>query len=207
MPSRVRSSRVGGAPGDAGMLAIAGGVLWIVALAIEYAYDLQPPAPGRLFYVDQLLFAAAMIGWLGAVVGFARLQAAGEGNGRFALVGWGLGIALLALGNLISLGLHAFVSGSDAVYDDNPLFAVGGILSLLGALVAGVVVARAQRLRHWRRWVVLMYAFYYLLALFVPLFLGHEPNFVTEAFWGVAWCGVGLALFTAERDDVHARKQ
>ena len=189
------------------MLGIAGGVLWIVALAIEYTHDLQPPAPGWLFYVDQLLFTAAMLGWLGAVLGFARLQAAGEGRGRFAIVAWAFGIALLALGNLASLGIHAFVSGSDAVYDDNPLFAVGGILSLLGALAAGAAVARGQRLRRWRRWVVLVYAFYYLLALFVPLFLGHEPNFVTEAFWGLAWCAVGLALFTADRDDVHAPPQ
>jgi hypothetical protein len=146
-------------------------------------------------------------GWLAAVAGFARRRAAGEGKGRFAVIAWGAGIALLVLGNLTSLALHAFVSGSDAVYDDNPLFAVGGILSLLGALAAGVVVARAQRLRRWRRWVVLVYAFYYLLALFVPLFLGHEPNFVSEVLWGLAWCGVALALVRAERDDGHARPQ
>ena len=30
--------------------------------------------------------------------------------------------------------------------------------------------------------------------LFVPLFLGGEPNAVTESVWGLAWVGLGVVL-------------
>ncbi len=183
--------------GRAGLLGIAGGILWIVGLLIEYPYDLQPPAAGWLFYVDQLIFAAAMLGWIAAVAGLVRLRAAGRGKARFTLIAWGAGIALIVLGSLISLSIHAAGSGSKAVYDNNPLFALGGVLHLVGSMAAGVVIARASRLAGWARWAVLAYAVYYLLGLFVPLVLGHEPNFVTEALWGAAWIGVGLATMRA----------
>ncbi|MBA3842070.1 MAG: hypothetical protein H0X39_05535 [Actinobacteria bacterium] len=172
-------------------------MLWIVALSIEYPNHLQPPAKGWIFYVDQLLFTAAMLGWTAAVLGLIRLRAAGGGKLRFGLFAWALGIALLVLGNIASLTLHAFVSGSNAVYDNNPLFPLGGIISTLAALLAGIGILRARRMRGWGNWSVLAYAVYYICALFIPLILGHEPNFVTEAGWGAAWIVVGVALTLA----------
>lgn len=174
--------------------AVVGGSIWVVAIAVEYAKDLQPPAPGALFYLDQIAFVAALCCWVTAIIGLHDLGAAGQGRSRLALPIWAAAIGLLAIGNVVSLFLHAFASGAHSVYDDNPLFPIGGIVSLVAALVAGVAVARAGRLGGWARWIVLVYAVYYLCALFLPLVFGAEPNLVTEGLWGVAWILIGYAV-------------
>jgi hypothetical protein len=197
--TRSEATAAGGYAARAGLVGIAGAILWIVGLAIEYPYELQPPAAGWLFYVDQLVFAAAMLGWLAAIAGLAWLRVAGRGKGRSTLIAWGTGIALLVLGSLISLSIRAAGSDAKGVYDNNPLFPLGGLLQLLGSMAAGVVIARAGRLEGWRRWAVLAYAVYYVVGLFMPLVLGYEPNFVTEAVWGAAWIVVGLATISAAR--------
>ena len=187
---------VGGlrSPVTAGRLGVFGGLLWVGAIALEYSKDLQPPASGGLFYLNQAMFAVGLFSWVIVILGYHSLGAAGTGRSRLALPVWAGGVVLIAAGSLISLFLFSFVAGSDAVYDNNPLIPIGGIVSLVAALVAGVAIGRARLLPGWSRWTVLAYALYVLGGLFVPLFLGSEPNVVTESVWGLAWVGLGVVL-------------
>ena len=187
---------VGGlrSPVTAGRLGVFGGLLWVGAIALESSKDLQPPASGGLFHLNQAMFAVGLFCWVIVILGYHWLGAAGTGWSRFALPVWAGGVALIAVGSVISLLLFSLVSTSDAVYDDNPLMPVGGIVSLGASLVAGVAVGRAGRLPGSLRWAVLAYALYVLGGLFVPLFLGSEPNAVTESLWGLAWVGLGAVL-------------
>ncbi len=44
---------------------MASAVLWLVALTIEYRYDLQPPSDGSLLYfADSIMFFLALAGYL-----------------------------------------------------------------------------------------------------------------------------------------------
>ncbi len=187
---------VGGlrSPVTAGRLGVFGGLLWVGAIALEYSNDLQPPASGGLFYLNQAMFAVGLFCWVIVILGYRSLGAAGTGRSRFALPVWAGGVALIAAGSVTSLLLFTFVSSSDAVYDNNPLMPIGGIVSLVASLVAGVAIGRAGRLPGWSRWAVLAYGLYVLGGLFVPLFLGSEPNAVTESLWGLAWVGLGVVL-------------
>ena len=63
------------------------------------------------------------------------------------------------------------------------------------------LICRAGRLGGWARWVVLAYALYYLIALFVPLVFGAEPNIVTETVWGLAWVVVGYTVRRAAQGE------
>lgn len=197
--------RFGGlrSPITAGRFGVFGGLLWVVAIVIEYSNDLQPPSSGGLFYLNQAMFFVGLLSWVIVILGYRSLGAAGTVRARIALPVWAGGVALIAAGSLVSLLLFSFVSTSDAVYENNPLQPIGGIVSLLASLVVGVVIGRAGRLPGWSRWAVLAYALYVLGALFVPLFLGSEPNALTESLWGLAWVGLGVVLIrnapTAER--------
>ena len=181
-------------PVTAGRLGVFGGLLWVGAIALEYSKDLQPPASGGLAYVNEAMFSVGLFCWVIVILGYHSLGAAGIGRSRYALPVWAGGVVLIAIGSVISRLLFNFVSASIAVYDNNPLMPIGGIVSLVASLVAGVAIGRAGRLPGWSRWAVLAYALYVLGGLFVPLFLGSEPNAVTESVWGLAWVGLGVVL-------------
>ena len=190
---------VGGlrSPVIAGRLGVFGGFLWVGSIALEYSKDLQPPATGGLAYLNQAMFTVGLFTWVIVILGYHSLGAAGTGRSRFALPVWAGAVVLLAVGSIISLLLASFVSASDAVYDNNPLLPIGGIVSLVAPFVAGVAIGRARVLTGWSRWGVLAYALYLLGGLFVPLSFGSEPNAITESVWGLAWVGLSVVLLRA----------
>ncbi|HEV2121677.1 MAG TPA: hypothetical protein VGW38_02745 [Chloroflexota bacterium] len=177
---------------SAGIILIAASLLWIVAILIEYGFDLQPPGSGTLYYINQAMFLVAMAGWVTGIFGLMRARAAGGGwFSRIALGLFGFGWI-----TLIVAGLLALITGNN----DLPLFPIGGLASMLGGLLAGVAVAVAGRWHGWRRFSVLFYGLFYFLVLMLPLMVANrEPTLITEVLWGLAWLPIGAALVSSAR--------
>jgi len=174
----------------AGICGICGSVVWIIAILVEYRFGLQPPNTGTLFYINQAMFLVAMSGFVMSIVGLMWARAAG--NGWFGKIALGL----FALGwiVLIIAGIMAPITGNY----DLPLFPIGGLVSTVGGLLAGVAVAVAHRWRGWQRWSVLVYSLYYLIVLFLPIIIANqEPTMLTEVIWGLAWLLIALAVYTS----------
>jgi hypothetical protein len=176
----------------AGLGCMLAALLWIVALLIEYGYNLFPPGSGTLFVANQSMFALAMLGYLLGILGLFR---AGAVTGWFGLAVLGLffaGWCALFLALTVSL-----TTGSSAL---DLLVPLGGIGGNLGALLTGIAIVRAGRWRGWQRYAVLVYGLYYLLVLFLPIaIINAEPTLLTETGWALAWLGIGAALFTSDR--------
>jgi hypothetical protein len=173
-----------------GISCIAGAIVWIFALFIEYGLGLQPPSSGALFYLNQAMFLVAMTGFVLGIVGLMWAQATGDGwLGRIALGLFALGWIVLIVATIV-----APLTGNY----DLPLFPIGGLVATVGGLLAGVAVAVGHRWSGWQRWSVLVYALYYLVALILPLVVANqEPTLITEAIWGLAWMLIGLAVYTS----------
>lgn len=194
-PTRRQSAR------RAGTIGIVGGFLWVVAIAIEYSQDLQPPSDGALFLANQSMFVVALGCWATAVMGLRRVAAAGHGFGRHSLTAWAVGYVLVGAGALIPTVLDLFMSVSPSAYEDNPLSPIGGVLAILASFAAGVAIVGARRLTGWSRWGVLGFAIYVFGFLFVPLLFGVEVNAITETIWGLWWVVIGAALIGAGRNE------
>ena len=170
----------------AGMSCIAGAVVWIIALVVEYSFGLKPPGTGTLFYLNQAMFLVAMGGFVMGIVGLIW------GDGWFGKLALGLFAAGWIV--LIVAGIVAAINGNY----DLPLFPIGGLVSTVGGLLAGIALAVARRWHGWQRWSVLLYALYYLAALMLPLIIANQaPTLITESFWGLAWMVIGLAVYTS----------
>ena len=63
----------------AGWCGIVGAALWVVAVVIEHAFNLQPPNSGTLFYANQAMSCVAEVGWVIAIIGLMWAHAAGDG--------------------------------------------------------------------------------------------------------------------------------
>lgn len=166
---------------------MAGAVIFILNLVIEYRFDLFPPGSGPLYVANQLGFFAGMIGLLIMLVGLWRARAAGDGwFGRLALGLFITAWSLLILGGFISL----FTGNSDSF-----LQPIGGLGGLLGALLTGIAVVFARRWTGWQRFAPLAQG------LFMPSVMiirgGFEPTFVIEVVWMGLWFLTSLALYTA----------
>lgn len=176
----------------AGLGCMLAALLWIVALLIEYGYNLFPPGRGTLFVVNQSMFAVAMLGYLLGIIGLLRARAV---TGWFGFVALGLffaGWCALFLALAVSL-----TTGSSAL---DLLVPLGGIGGNLGGLLTGIAVVRSGTWRGWQRYAVLVYGLYYLLVLFLPILIANaEPTLLTETGWALAWLGIGAALFTSDR--------
>lgn len=171
----------------AGFVLIGAGLLWAIAILIEYRFGLKPPNHGALYAVDQGMFFVAELGYLTGIAGLIRAHAAGDrwfGKGALGLFAFGW-IVLVVAAPL------AWITHNNNL----PLFPIGGLAAMLGGLLAGVAVVVAGRWRGWQRFTVLFYALYYLLALLLPLFVANQgPTLFTESVWGLAWLPIGLAL-------------
>ncbi len=180
--SRIRNS---------GIALIAGSLLWVVAILVEYGFGLKPPSSGTLYYANQAMFFVAQAGWVAGIFGLIWARAAG--SGRFGKIALGLfGFGWLAL--LVALPIAAVTGNQDL-----PLYPIGGLISTLGGLLSGVAVVTAGRWHGWQRFSVLFYALYYFLVLMVPLIVANRPpTLVTEALWGLAWLPMAYALATRE---------
>lgn len=175
-----------------GQILIGAGLLWAIAIVIEYRYSLKPPNHGSLYAIDQGMFLVAQVGYVTGIFGLRRAHAAGDGwFGKLAL-------SLFALGwiTLIVAAPLAWITRNNNL----PLFPIGGLMAMLGGVLAGIAVVLARRWTGWRRFTVLFYALYYLLVMLLPLFILRQgPTLVTESLWGLAWLPMGAALATSGR--------
>jgi hypothetical protein len=178
---------------NAGLVCIAAAILWIIAITIEYRYDLQPPGRGLLYVSNQLMFLVALAGYLTSIFGLIWGRVAGEGRiGRYALGLFAFGYSILIVATIVSL---------PAGNNDNLFFPIGGLAASLGCLLSGIAIVTAKRWQGWQRWSVLIYAIYYWAVLFLPLVIANqEPNQITETIWGLAWLLIGLALYSNGRN-------
>lgn len=170
-----------------GLVLIGAGMLWAVAILIEYRFGLKPPNHGNLYAVDQGTFFVAQLGYVTGIIGLMRARAAGDGwLGKAALGLFAFGWIVLVVAQLL-----AWVTRDNNL----PLFPIGGLAAMLGGLLAGAAVVAARRWTGWQRFSVLVYALYYLCALLLPLFIAHHgPTLITESLWGLAWLPIGVAL-------------
>jgi hypothetical protein len=175
----------------AGIIGILSGLLWTISTIMEHTLNLLKPGP-PLYVPNQLMFMAAQIGWIVCILGFIWAKAAGTGLfGRIALGLFTLSYVLLCIAEVVKLQ-----TGDGNFF----LFPVGGLLSFLAALLSGIAVAVAARLSGWRRYALLAYAIYVILALFIPLVIANqEPTMLTEGIWGAMWMLLGWALVSSEQ--------
>jgi hypothetical protein len=179
-----------------GMVASA---VWIIALAVEYQFGLQPPGDGSaLYHADQAAFTLAEIGYLLMLIGLFRSRAGGDGTfGRAGIGIWAIAIGALALGQLLQ-----FV-GVEVI----PLLPIGGLGQLIGSLLAAIAVWRAGRWTGWRRLAPAIWASYSFIlfgaiatampGLTTPALAPYplSPSELAEAVWQVAWFLVSFALY------------
>ncbi len=176
----------------AGFVLLGAGLLWVVAILIEYRYGLKPPGHGTLYAINQGMFFIAEVGYVIGIFGLMWARAAG--NGWFGKIALGL----FAFGWIVILVAQPLAW---ITRDNNlALFPIGGLSAALGGLLAGVAVIVAGRWKGWQRFTVLFYSLYYLLALLLPLFIANQgPTLVTESLWGLAWLPIGSALVSQAR--------
>jgi hypothetical protein len=140
----------------AGRVLIVAGLLWAVAIVIEYRFGLRPPNHGTLYAIDQGLFFVAQLGYVTGIMGLILARVGGNGwFGKSAL-----GLFALGWGVLVVTQPLAWVTRNNNLV----FFPIGGLAAALGGLLAGIAVLLAGRWRGWRRFTVLFYALYYLLA-------------------------------------------
>ena len=180
----------------AGIAGMAGAVLWIISIVLEYSLGLEPPGSGALFVANQVLaftaLAATSLGFVGLLWGGA-------------LTGWlgklAVGFYVLAYALIIIAGMVAlFISNEESAIF--LLFPIGGLLSTLGVVLTGIAVAIQGHWPGWQRFMPLIHALYVFFAIDLPFFLSDTPEgpgMVREIIWGVSLFFIGLAVYTAQR--------
>jgi hypothetical protein len=172
----------------AGTSCVTGVVLWMIAFLTEYGLGLRSADTRTLFYLNQALFFVAAACWVVAIIGLIWARAAGDGwFGKFALglftFGWSVLTVSIPIGAITEYG--------------NILAPIGGLISGLGALLAGIAIATARRWHGWQRWAVLFYALYYWFGM---LLLGEitnqDPDLFRKIIWALAWLPIGFALIS-----------
>lgn len=106
--------------------------LWLFALTIEHRYDLQPPGDGSLlYYSDQIVFFAALAGYLIMLLGLWKSKAVGYSVfGRVSL-----GIFLAGIVSLLIAQIVQWLTSNPDFF----LFPVGGIFQLVGGFWLGLL--------------------------------------------------------------------
>lgn len=178
----------------AGIIGMAGSVLWIISLIMEYSLGLFTFDGSQLQIADQLLSLAgmscSMAGFLGLLWGQAFRGRLGPAGIVMHILGWGLifigGLGLLVIGPA-----------------ESPLFLVfpiGGNLHDFGYLFIGIATVTSGRWSGWQRWMPLVAAVVTLLTVGLPMLLGATPDgpgLIPELLMGAMWFGIGLAVVTA----------
>ena len=184
----------------AGTVGMAGAVLWIISIVLEYSLGLQPPGSGVLFVTNQFLafvaLAATSLGFVGLVWGGAL-----QGRlGKIAVTLYVLAYTLIIMGGILAL----FITS-----EDSPiflLFPIGGLLSTVGVVLTGILVVIQAHWSGWQRFMPLINAAYVFFAIDLPFALSDTPEgpgMVRELIWGVSLFFVGLAVFTSQN---HTQK-
>jgi hypothetical protein len=194
-PSSIRRAGLLGATG--GVLNVISGavVQGIVQPASEVSDEMwsYPWSSGAYVPVSLLLAALYGLVFIG-VLGLARSGVAGPGrSARVGTVVALTGTAVLFAAQLLSIPI------ADQRLDDtgpglvSACFGVGGVLSAIGFIAAGIATVRARRWNGWRRYVPLATGIW-LVALNV---LAVTPALATAvAVYGLLLTALGVALWT-----------
>jgi hypothetical protein len=181
----------------AGYSIITGSSLWAVAIMVQYAFDLYHPGEGLLFVINQTTFFLAISGWLGGTLGLFWIHV--NGGTRFARITLGM-FVLGWLLVLIALPIIA-VTGNE----DMALAPIGGLLTVLFGLLAGIAVARSRLWSDWRRFSLLIYTLLHFLVLLLPVAIsGHAPHVIPEFMWAFFWLPLAYSLITYQNAPVPA---
>jgi hypothetical protein len=183
----------------AALAGMAGAVIWILGIIVEYAFGLQPSgAEGLLFVANQLMFYVAMAAIAFGYLGIYWGSGVGSRFGRISTGMVALGYLLLIIASIFGLFMDE---------GDSPLFIlfpIGGMMMALGVLLTGIAAARAANWTGWQRWMPLIYAAFLWLAVQVPLIAGVTPDgpgMVQELVMGVGLFLVALATYTASTQE------
>ena len=168
-----------------GTAGLAGAACWLLEGAV--APPTGQSVPASLLNIAAFLLIATLI---------YGLRALGAGRGRFGSVTvwlWGFGHVAVAVATVVSMAAGL----SD---DENPVFAVGGLLQVGAGLLAAVAVARGTVLTGWRRWTPLFWVLYFALVLMPIGFSGTGllPNLALFG-WAIPVGATSVAVLTALR--------
>lgn len=178
----------------AGMVGMAGAVLWMIGVIMQYSLGLFGPDSGALWVVHELI---AFVALAGMITGFLGLIWGGAVESRFGktavylyAISWGL---------IIIAGLVGLLPQTA----DSPIFIlypIGGMLSDVGALLTGIAVIMAKRWAGWQRFMPLVNFLVIFFGVNLPMFAGANdgPGLIGELVMGVCWLGVALAVYTSQ---------
>jgi hypothetical protein len=180
---------------------MAGGVLWIISVIVQYSLGLFEPDGSPVWVIHQLLALAGMICSMAGFLGLLWGQAFRGRLGPIGIIMHILGWVLIAIG-----GLALLLIGPA----ENPVFLVfpiGGNLHDFGYILIGIATIISGRWSGWQRWVPLVAAVVNILTMGLPMLLGVAPDgpgMIAELLNGVMWFGIGLAVFTVARQAAPA---
>ncbi|SNT64203.1 hypothetical protein SAMN05216276_11133 [Streptosporangium subroseum] len=171
-----------------GAIGIVGGVLFLAGWAVMFS---DPAARTTSWYIGDTLGAIACVAVAVLTAGLAVLKEAGPGlPARITLALWPVGWLLLSIGGVIML----------TTGHDNALLPVGGILSVLVALVAGILIARRADLSRGRRWAPLVYGVGGFLLTFAQSDRHDLLTNIVDLVTNLLLLAVGIALFTEAKE-------
>jgi hypothetical protein len=185
----------------AGFIGMAGGLLWIISIIMEYSLGLFTHDGSLLDGINTLLALAGMSCSMAGFLGLLWGQAFRGRLGPLGIIMYILGWALIFIGGL---GLILLPTG------DSPLFLVfpiGGNLHDYGYLFIGIATIISGRWSGWQRWMPLVGAMVNTLTMGLPMLLGLTPDgpgMIPELLLGVMWFGIGLAVVSASRQAAPA---
>ncbi len=174
---------------NAGVAGIAGGLLWAIAIAVEYPNELFPPGEGTLFLANQAMFLGAQLGWIVALWGLIRLDATRGPLGRVFLKVLFVAHLLIVAGQITGLATGNW---------ENLFFPIGGIASNLFAIIPGISIARAAKLPGWRRYGLLVEG---VLAIGWMFPFGTNMHWWNEVPWGLSWILVGASILRGRTNE------
>ncbi|MEW9528541.1 hypothetical protein [Microbispora sp. NPDC049125] len=171
-----------------GAIGIVGGVLFLAGWAVVLG---DPAVRTTSWYIGNALGAIACVAVAVLTAGLAALKEAGPGlPARIIQALWPVSWLLLSIGGVIMLTTGQVTA----------LLPVGGILSVLVALVAGILIARRADLSRGRRWAPLVYGVGGFLLTFAQSDR-HDPlTNVVDLVTYLLLLAVGIALFAGAKE-------
>ncbi len=172
----------------AGLTGMMGGLLWMLAIFIEYGLGQNNPT-ARFYIQNQTLFLVVHTGWLVCAVGVAGSGAAGVRLWNKVV------LVLFLLGHTLYVASQiALLIGISEVH--LLLYPCAVSSAALGGTLTGLSVWATGGWQSWMKFTPLLEGTYLLLGLLAPLIVfGQHPSMPTELPWGVTWLLLGLALY------------
>ncbi|EXG82075.1 hypothetical protein CryarDRAFT_3213 [Cryptosporangium arvum DSM 44712] len=171
----------------------------VAICAIGVLYTAAMALTGAVLSFGWVIQSAIHLGEMLAVVALGRAGAAGGSRTARA----GLGAAALG---------QAVLAAAEVIWVDSPglgevLFGVGPILTAVGLIGAGVVIARRWQRPAWQRFAPLALGIY-IVAVMTPVLIGSGGPPAPAALWAlVAWDALWetIAVSALVRPARHAR--